>query len=112
MSLIDHILQPQILMGLLVLTGIGVIIHLIINANNPLHWWHFISSKSKDGKHYADIDKLGKAVGIVVGSYVVMASKGDSTTLFIYLAYVGAVGSWSTYLRNKDSGQLPAPPKV
>lgn len=90
-------------------------LHRLMVSDNPLEWWHFISSKGVDGVHYADPDKLGKMAGIVVSSWlmVIVAKDGkmDATIFAVYLAYVGGVAGYSAYLRAR--GGLPPvdPPK-
>lgn len=111
-SLFDYFTAPSHLVGVLLLL-LGLIgIHLIINGENPLRWWHFISTRAPDGKEYADLDKLGKVTGIIVGSYVVVTNKIDAYFLLVYLSYVGAVAGWSAYLRSKNGSELPPKPST
>ena len=83
----------------------------VIRGKNNLHWWQFISSKGSDGKHYADIDKLGKVTGIIISSWIVVRVSdntpfdftGFSLILGTYLAFVGGVAGYSAYLRSKKT---------
>lgn len=102
MGVIERLADPHVLSGLCVIVGILFGLYFIIRAKeNDLECWHFIATKGLDGKNYADTDKLGKLVGIIAGTYVVIFNKPDSAMLFIYLSYVGAVAGWSSYLRSK-----------
>jgi amino acid transporter len=78
----------------------------VIDSDNPLEWWHFISSRGPDGKEYADIDKLGKVVGIIISSVAMLIithqGKMDAVILGVYLAFVGGVAGYSAYLRSKQ----------
>lgn len=106
-SFFSYLTTPQHLMGVLVLLLLLLVLHFVINGENPLKWWHFISTRAADGREYADIDKLGKVTGIVVGSYVVVTNKIDASFLFVYLSYVGGIAGWSAYLRSKNGSELP-----
>lgn len=102
----DFFHDPLAALIAIVLLVLSVAFIQLMNAKNPLEWWHFISTKDKSGKQYADLDKLGKMVGIIVGSIVVMwlayRDKLSSDVFFVYLAFVGAVAGWSAYLRAKQ----------
>jgi uncharacterized protein YuzE len=100
-----------ILMGVFFLLLYGMI-RVISNEDNTIEWWHFFSSKAADGQTYADIDKLGKIVGIIVSSAIMLImtkhDKMDAIILGVYLAYVGGVAGYSAYLRSKQ-GLPPIP---
>lgn len=111
-------LQHTTLVVIFVLLGI-LLWKVMRSEENTIEWWQFISTRGPDGKHYADVDKLGKVVGIIVSSWVVTTNKTNEAMLFIYLAYVGAVGGWSAYLRARNgqtTTELPpksdSPPKA
>lgn len=110
-KIIDYITEPKVLSGLAVLAFIVIAVWRTMSGENPLEWWHFISSKGADGKDYADIDKLGKVVALFISSWVMMVmtfnSKMDAMMMMTYLAYAGAVGGWSAYLRAR-TGAFPA----
>lgn len=95
--------------------GLGLLgfIYYVMSDNNPLEWWHFIATRGADGQHYADIDKLGKVVGIFTSSTVVIwmgyQSKLDTGLLLAYLAFVGGIGGYSAYLRSKREGSEGRP---
>lgn len=85
-----------------------------IENENQLELWHFISTRSPvDGKHYADIDKLGKVTGVIVGSFAVLRVSsaknldlpGFALVLGTYFAFVGGIAGYSAYLRAR-SGRI------
>jgi hypothetical protein len=105
-SLVHELTNPRaaFIVAMLLLLVFGLV--RVMNANNPLEWWHFIATRGPDNAQYADIDKLGKCVGIVVGSAVIIiqayTEKVDGVIFFTYLAFVGAVAGWSAYLRSRQ----------
>lgn len=80
----------------------------VMNAKNPLEWWHFISTRGEDHRNYADLDKLGKFIGIIISSLIVilLAYNGtlDGVVFGAYLAFVGGVAGYSAYLRARFGG--------
>lgn len=92
--------------AILVVVG-GILWAVLRNKDNEISCWQFISSRGPDGKHYADIDKLGKCAGIFISSWVVVkyaySGKLEWMLFSAYLAYVGAVGGYSAYLRMRQS---------
>lgn len=101
--------QIIVYLGLLfILLGIvaflGYIIH---DRSNDIEWWHFIATRGGDGRNYGDVDKLGKVVALTVSSVIVVwhgyALKMDAILLGVYLAYAGAIGGYSAYLRTKQA---------
>lgn len=80
----------------------------LVRSDNPLEWWHFISTRGEDGHNYADLDKLGKVAGIIFGSWAVMvdsySGKADATVLGVYFAFVGGIAGYSAYLRARQRG--------
>jgi nitric oxide reductase large subunit len=106
--------NPQVVILIVFFVVLALVLQKIIADNdNPLEWYHFISTRGSDGKHYADLDKLGKSVGIIVSSVVVILmthyQKMDAVILGVYLAFVGGIAGYSAYLRSKQ-GLPPAPP--
>jgi hypothetical protein len=96
------------LTALLLLTGtlLIMLLHRIMKSeDNNLDWWQFISTRSTDGKNYADIDKLGKVIGIFVSSWYILKlgadGKPDASVLAVYLGFVGGVAGYSAYLRSQ-----------
>jgi hypothetical protein len=91
----------------LILIGLVLLLIRVMAGRNNLQWSQFISSKGSDGKHYADLDKLGKVVGIVISSWAIVKITssasldltGFSLVFGAYLAFVGGVAGYSAYLR-------------
>lgn len=103
---------------LLALLAMVVYYHLtktISDEASPIEWWHFVSSKGKDGEHYADITKLGQVAGIMVVSWLVIAMSarvdkldalGFCGVLALALAYLAGVQAFQAYLKSrKQDGQ-------
>lgn len=99
-------IDPKVALMIFVFSGLFWLLVKVVNDDNPLDWWQFISTKGSDGQHYGDIDKLGKVVGIVVSSVIMLmvtyASKMDAVLLGVYLAFVGGIAGYSAYLRVKQ----------
>lgn len=80
------------------------------DESNPLSWWHFIASKGKDGTFYADITKLGQALGIVLVIWIAVALSarvkeldwmGFCAILGLVLSYLAGVQAFQAYLKSK-----------
>ena len=85
---------------------LAVLVHKVMrDEGNNLEWWHFISTRAQNGQNYADIDKLGKVVGIFVSSWYIVKlgadGRPDAAVLGVYLAFVGGVAGYSAYLRSQ-----------
>ncbi len=94
---------------LIVLMGI-LLWKIFTDPDNNLSCWQFIATKAKDGKHYADLDKLGKVVALFVSSWVVLKvaydQKIDAYLLGVYLTFAGAIAGWAAYLRTKEGNKI------
>ena len=103
------------ILGLLIVL-MGVLLWKIFTSeDNNLSCWQFIATRSNmDGKHYADLDKLGKVVALFVGSWAVLKvaydQRLDATLLGVYLGFSGAISGWAAYLRTKEKNKLPEEP--
>lgn len=85
------------------------------DEKNDIDWWQFISSRGRDGKQYADLTKLGQAVGIVLCffSTVYLSSKvtcdagwlGFAGVLSVVLLYLGGVQVYQSMMRSRDNQQ-------
>lgn len=92
------------------ITVAGWLLYRVMRGDNELEWWHFISTKGLDGRHYADLDKLGKVAGIAFGSWSVLRVAhqpnldltGFALVLTAYFAFVGGVAGYAAYLRMKN----------
>ncbi len=99
------------ILGLLIVL-LGVLLWKVFTSeDNDLSCWQFIATRAKDGKHYADLDKLGKVVALFISSWVVLKvaydQKMDAYLLGVYLAFAGAIAGWAAYLRTKESNKPP-----
>ncbi len=99
-----------VILGLLIVL-MGVLLWKIFtDPENNLSCWQFIATKAKDGKHYADLDKLGKVVALFVSSWVVLKvaydQKIDAYLLGVYLTFAGAIAGWAAYLRTKEGNKI------
>lgn len=88
---------------------------------NDIYCWQLISTRGRDGQHYADIDKLGKTVALIVLTCVIIywtwVDKLDLLGLTLYLGYAGGVAAYSSTLRarggndNKEASHENPPNK-
>lgn len=113
LDILARLLEPKAMSAVLIcLFGVYALHVLIHSEGNGLEWWHLVATKGQDGKYYFDLDKFGKLVGIVVGSWavVVLAQQGklDALIFGAYLAFVGSIAGYSAYLRSR----APSPPEV
>jgi len=92
--------------------GIGLLAFIrVMNGQNDLAWDHLISSGAKDGKTYADWNKIGQGCGVMVATsmpYIYMYSstpsaEGLALIMGVSLLYLGGVTSYSTHLKSKNS---------
>lgn len=92
--------------GLIMAAMLYFVVH---DKDNPIEWWHFISSKGQDGQQYADMTKLGQATGIflcVSTTFIFSARKdvtpeGFSILLGVVLLYLGGVQAYQTYMKSR-----------
>ena len=103
---------------ILLLCGL-LILNRIVNGNNPLEWWHLVSTKSADGIIYFDNDKVGQMTGLVFGTWVVcwLALTNELTVYYfgvwlIYAAGMTAFAKWARAFvtdRFGSKGKEPEP---
>lgn len=87
----------------------------LMEAENPLQWWHFIATKGSDGNYYADIDKLGKVTGIAISSWALLRASshdpfdfmGFAAILGVFLAFAGGTAGYSAFLRSQRGPITP-----
>lgn len=87
--------------------------------DNPIYCWQLIASKNAHGEDWADIDKLGKLVALIVitaiAIFVIATAKVDWTPLYLlylvalFLLYAGGISGFSAWLRSKQP-PIPGPP--
>ena len=87
-----------------------VVLRRIINSEkNNLEWAHLISTKAADGNAYADWNKIGQGMGVIVSTWMPfyyvntdkMDAAGLSLVMGVSLTYLGAVSAYSKSLRVK-----------
>jgi hypothetical protein len=86
------------------------LVRTINSNNNNLEWWHLFSTRGADGKPYADWDKIGKGVGVMMciwlpAVYVYsskMEAMGLAAVMGVALGYLGAVSGYAATLRSKQ----------
>ena len=76
----------------------------IVGSNNPIQFWHFISTRTESGAERGDINNLGMIAGIVCCMFVVLwmtykHNSIDPWVLGICLIYLGGVKAFAAWLR-------------
>ena len=83
----------------------------VINSNsNDLEWWHLISTRGVAGETFADWNKIGQGLGVLLCVWLpavyVYSSKmeaiGLAAVMGVALAYLGGVSSYAATLRSKQ----------
>jgi len=95
-----------------VVTLISITLH---SERNTLEWWHFISTRGRDGKQYADLTKLGQLTGIllcIASVFIFAARKSTTATEFsvllgVVLLYLGGVQAYQTVIKSKRADAAP-----
>jgi hypothetical protein len=81
----------------------------VINGENDLEWWHLVSTRAADGSQYADWNKIGQGLGVVLcvwlpAVYVYspkMEAVGLAAVMGVALLYLGGVSGYAANLRAK-----------
>ena len=108
---------------ILLLCGL-LVFYRIVSGDNPLEFWHLISTKSTDGVVYVDNDKVGQVLVLLFSTWVIgwltMTAKLEIWYFAAWLLYGSGMGAFSKWARamisdrygaKKDSGPVqPAPP--
>ena len=100
-------LVVQILTALALMAFIWAIVRVINSSDNELEWAHLFSSRSADGRQYADWNKIGQGCGIVLSMWIpaiyTNSEKADGTGVALVLGasllYLGGVSSYAATLR-------------
>lgn len=80
----------------------------VVNSlDNDLEWSHLVSSKSRDGKQYADWNKIGQGCGVILCVWLPAVyahsdradAVGISLLMGVALLYLGGVSSYAATLR-------------
>lgn len=82
-------------------------IRVVNSLDNDLEWSHLVSSKARDGKQYADWNKLGQGCGVILCVWLpavyAHSEKADaiglSAVMGVALLYLGGVSSYAATLR-------------
>jgi len=81
----------------------------VVNGENDLEWWHLVSTRAADGSQYADWNKIGQGLGVVLcvwlpAVYVYspkMEAVGLAAVMGVALLYLGGVSGYAANLRAK-----------
>ncbi len=107
----------------LILLLLGLLVfYRVVNGNNPLEFWHLVSTKSADGIIYTDNDKIGQLTGLIFGTWVMSFLTLTVKALdwyfvaclaiwFIYCAGMAAFGKWARAFVTDRFGHKPAEKK-
>jgi len=98
------------LTAIIVLIIIMGVVRVINSGDNTLEWWHLVSTRGTDGNPYADWNKVGQGLGVVLcvwlpAVYVYspkMEAMGLAAVMGVALAYLGGVSSYAATLRSKQ----------
>lgn len=112
---------------ILLLLGLLIFYRVVGDRDNPLEYWHLVSTRSADGVVYTDNDKVGQLTGLIFGTWVIcwLALTGDLTTYYfaIWLVYAAGMGAFAKWARafitdrfgskgKQPEPEPPAPPQV
>lgn len=102
---------------ILLLCGL-FIFYRLVKGDNPLEWWHLVSTKSADGQIYFDNDKVGQMTGLVFGTWIVcwLALTQDLSVYYfgvwlIYAAGMTAFAKWARAFVTDRFGKAPHKPE-
>jgi len=84
-------------------------VRVVNGENNDLEWWHLVSTRAADGGQYADWNKIGQGLGVVLcvwlpAVYVYspkMEAVGLAAVMGVALLYLGGVSGYAANLRAK-----------
>lgn len=87
----------------LILLLLGLLVfYRIVNGNNPLQFWHLISTTSEDNKVFIDNDKVGQLTVLIFSTWVIcwLALTKDLNIYYfaawlVYGAGMGAFAKWA-----------------
>lgn len=82
-------------------------VRVINSLDNDLEWAHLVSSKARDGKQYADWNKIGQGCGVILCVWLPAVyahsdradAVGLSAVMGVALLYLGGVSSYAATLR-------------
>lgn len=104
---------------ILLLCGL-LVFYRVVSGDNPLEFWHLISTKSADGVVYVDNDKVGQVTVLLFSTWVIgwltMTAKLEIWYFAAWLLYGSGMGAFSKWARAMISdrygakGKEPEPP--
>jgi len=98
-------------LGVLLFVGfVYALVKVVNSAANELEWWQLVSSRARDGVQYADWNKIGQGLGVVLcvwlpAVYVYspkMEAMGLAAVMGVALLYLGGVSGYAASLRSKQ----------
>ncbi len=100
------------LSGIIFLCLMWAMIRIINSVRNELEWDHLVSTRGIDGKQYADWNKIGQGLGVILcvwlpAVYVYsprMEAMGLAAVMGVALAYLGGVSGYAALLRARQGG--------
>jgi drug/metabolite transporter (DMT)-like permease len=103
-----HLYIAAIVVAIAVAAMLWIAVH---DTGSPIEWWHFVSSKGRDGKQYADLTKLGQLIGILlcIASTFIFAARKSTTAsefsilLAVVLLYLGGVQAYQSMMKSKQT---------
>lgn len=104
---------------LAIIVGMAFLAFMIFRAkDNEISCWQLISSRGLDGRHYADIDKVGKVLLLLFflsrEIYLTYLGKLDFTELLLFVTYASGIAVFSAIMRSKAGlpPENPVPPQI
>ncbi len=88
------------------------LVRVINSTENDLEWSHLVSTRGTDGKQYADWNKIGQGLGVILcvwlpAVYVYsprLEAMGLAAVMGVALAYLGGVSGYAAMLRSRQGG--------
>lgn len=88
------------------------VVHSVNRDDNDMQWSEAISTRGPDGKEHFDWNKVGQGCGVILAMTIPymyvhttnMEALGLGGLVTVSLGYLGAVSSYSAWLRSKQGG--------
>lgn len=98
------------LTAVVVLLVMLAFVRIVNSEENHLEWWHLVSTRAADGQQYADWNKIGQGLGVVLcvwlpAVYVYspkLEAGGLAAVMAVALAYLGGVSGYAATLRSRQ----------
>lgn len=109
-SLIHEAIQA--LGAICFLAALIAFVRIINSEHNELDWSQLVSTKARDGKQYADWNRIGQGLGVclcvwlpaVYAYSTKMDAIGLTSVMGVALLYLGGVSAYASTLRSKRGG--------